>query len=74
MLRVPELLPGSLLSRVPSQLQLGPAGPGLDDFFLREREFCLLNGIAEGTYNTKHAEAALEALLYYYIHTHTYTA
>jgi hypothetical protein len=23
-----------------------------------EREFCLLKGIAEGTYNTKHAEAA----------------
>ena len=24
----------------------------------QEREFCLLKGIAEGTYNTKHAEAA----------------
>ena len=24
----------------------------------RERGFCLLKGIAEGTYNTKHAEAA----------------
>ena len=38
-----------------------------------EREFCLLKGIAEGTYNTKHAEAAR---LYYtttYIHTHTPT-
>ena len=23
-----------------------------------EREFCLLKGIAEGTYNTRHAEAA----------------
>ena len=23
-----------------------------------EREFCLLKGIAEGTYNSKHAEAA----------------
>ena len=23
-----------------------------------QREFCLLKGIAEGTYNTKHAEAA----------------
>ena len=39
----------------------------------REREFCLLKGIAEGTYNTRHAEAAR---LYYtttYIHTHTHT-
>ena len=38
-----------------------------------EREACLLKGIAEGTYNTKHAEAAR---LYYttiYIHTHTPT-
>jgi len=38
-----------------------------------EREFCLLKGIAEGTYSTKHAEAAR---LYYtttYIHTHTPT-
>jgi len=38
-----------------------------------EREFCLLKGIAEGTYNTKHAEAAR---LYYtttYTHTHTPT-
>ena len=33
----------------------------------REREFCLLKGIAEGTYNTKHAEAAS------YTTTHTYT-
>ena len=40
---------------------------------LLEREFCLLKGIAEGTYNTKHAEAAR---LYYtttYTHTHTPT-
>ena len=46
----------------------------------RERGFCLLKGIAEGTYNSKHAEAAR---LYYttattttttHIHTHTYRA
>ena len=39
----------------------------------REREFRLLKGIAEGTYKTKHAEAAR---LYYTTippHTHTYT-
>ena len=38
---------------------------------VQEREFCLSKGITEGTYNTKHAEAAR---LYYttiYIHTHT---
>ena len=37
------------------------------------REFCLSKGIAEGTYNTKHAEAAR---LYYtttFTHTHIYT-
>ena len=43
-----------------------------------ERGFCLLKGIAEGTYNSKHAEAAR---LYYtttttttttHIHTHTH--
>jgi len=43
-----------------------------------ERVFCLLKGIAEGTYNSKHAEAAR---LYYtttttttttHIHTHTH--
>ena len=46
-----------------------------------EREFCLLKGNAEGTYNTKHAEAArlcyTTILLYYdtttYTHTHTPT-
>jgi len=39
----------------------------------RAREFCLLKGIAEGMYKTKHAETAR---LYYtttYIHTHTPT-
>ena len=43
----------------------------------REREFRLLKGIAEGTYNTKHAEAArlyyTTILRYYYIHTQTPT-
>ena len=42
-----------------------------------EREFRLLKGIAEGTYNTKHAEAArlyyTTILRYYHIHTHTPT-
>ena len=47
--------------------------------FESERGFCLLKGIAEGTYNSKHAEAAR---LYYtttttttttHIHTHTPT-
>jgi len=39
--------------------------------FERDREFCLLKGIAEGTYNTKHAEAArLTILLYTYTHMH----
>ena len=46
---------------------------------INERGFCLLKGIAEGTYNSKHAEAAR---LYYtttttstttHIHTHTPT-
>ena len=46
---------------------------------MKERGFCLLKGIAEGTYNSKHAEAAR---LYYtttttttttHIHTHTPT-
>ena len=45
---------------------------------VRERGVCLLKGIAEGTYNSKHAEAAR---LYYttttttttiHIHTHTH--
>ena len=40
-----------------------------------ERVFCLLKGIAEDTYKTKHAGAAkLYALLYYHItSTHIYT-
>ena len=41
------------------------------------REFRLLKGIAEGTYKTKHAEAArlyyTTILRYYHIHTHTPT-
>jgi hypothetical protein len=41
------------------------------------REFRLLKGIAEGTYNTKHAEAArlyyTTILLYYDTTTHTHT-
>jgi hypothetical protein len=36
----------------------------------RERGFCLLKGIAEGTYQTKHAEAARP--YYTTIHTHTH--
>ena len=36
-----------------------------------EREFCLLQGIAEGTYNTKRAEAA--RLYYTTTNIHTYT-
>jgi len=36
----------------------------------RERGFCLLKGIAEGTYNSKHAEAAR---LYYTTTTTTTT-
>jgi hypothetical protein len=62
----------------------GPGGPLIVDpetlsFPDFERGFCLLKGIAEGTYNSKHAEAAR---LYYttttttmtitYTHTHTY--
>ena len=31
---------------------------GMCEACVSEREFCLLKGIAEGTYNTKHAEAA----------------
>ena len=38
---------------------------------MREREVCLLKGIAEGTYKTKHAEAA--KLYYTIIYPHTQT-
>ena len=30
----------------------------MERFGILERGFCLLKGIAEGTYNSKHAEAA----------------
>ena len=57
---------------LPSKTQTPRSSLQIRGFF-QEREFCLLKGIAEGTYNTKHAEAAR---LYYttiYIHTHTPT-
>ena len=37
------------------------------------RETCVLKGIAEGTYNTKHAEAAKPYYTTRYPHTHTQT-
>ena len=67
----------------PSDSPRGPPfpahrGAGLAAFLLlrllgvdSEREFCLLEGSAEGTYNTKHAEAA--RLYYTTTYTHTYT-
>ena len=59
----------------PAESRAG-AGPGAVAQ-RREREFRLLKGIAEGTYNTKHAEAArlyyTTILRYYHIHTHTPT-
>ena len=39
----------------------------------QERVVCLLKVIAEGTYNTKHAEAARFYYTTIYIHTHTHT-
>ena len=69
-----------LLATLPTA---APPSSGLVPFALlrlrlllwRERGFCLLNGIAEGTYRTKHAEALGSTILRYtYIHTNTGTS